>query len=223
MEQRKVWCRYCEPQYSRRRKPVLAVGNPSNSSRVGILSVDPKGEVDFLVEAGKLKRLLRTGWVKAGVPHPESVADHSYRTALIAMLFADLGGLDGGKMIRMALLHDLAEAEVGDLTPTQKEANPIWKLNEKKAVEHLTGFLPPDLAMRYESIIEEYNKDASEEAHLVHSADKLEMLLQAVEYVSVVKDEERLMRLRHVHFEGGFEAALEKEIKSRVSAKNSEA
>ncbi len=184
--------------------------------------MDPKGEVDFLMEAGKLKRLQRTGWVEAGVPHPESVADHSYRTALIAMLFADLGGHDGGKMIRMALLHDLAEAEVGDLTPTQKEEKPAWKLNEKNAVKHLMGFLPPDLAMRYESIIDEYNEDSSEEARLVHSADKLEMLLQAVEYDSVVGDKARLMRFRHVTFEGGVEALLEKEIESRLRVRSSD-
>src|SRR5688572_1987599 len=67
--------------------------------------------------AGKLKRVRRKGWVDRGVPDAESVADHSYRLALLAWAVARQRGLDADRALKMALFHDLAEAEVGDETP----------------------------------------------------------------------------------------------------------
>jgi len=177
--------------------------------------MDPDGVVDFLVEAGKLKRIPRTGWVEVGVDHPESVADHCYRTALIAMLLSDLKGFDSGKIICMALLHDLAEARIGDLTPTQKAVNLDWIQREQDASCYLMSLLPQELFKKYTSIVKDYNEGTSVEARLVHTADKLDMLLQAIEYGSEGGDEERLMRFMHVSFEGGVEAELEKRIKER--------
>src|SRR5262245_33825115 len=67
--------------------------------------------------AGKLKRVRRKGWVDRGVVDAESVADHSYRLAVLAWAVARSRGLDADRAQRIALLHDLAEAEVGDETP----------------------------------------------------------------------------------------------------------
>src|SRR5919197_1409601 len=67
--------------------------------------------------AGKLKQVRRKGWVDRGVVDAESVADHSYRLALLAWAVASGRGLDADRALRIALFHDLAEAEVGDETP----------------------------------------------------------------------------------------------------------
>ena len=68
----------------------------------------------FFVRSGRLKAERRRGWVKKlGLNNPESVADHSYRTALMAMVISDSRGLDTVKAVRLALLHDLPEAIVG--------------------------------------------------------------------------------------------------------------
>ena len=64
-----------------------------------------------------LQRQKRTGWIKSGIEEPESVADHSYRAALLAMV-VPLTGVDAGRCMRMALVHDLAESIVGDITPS---------------------------------------------------------------------------------------------------------
>lgn len=54
--------------------------------------------------------------MKREVQEPETVACHMYRMALLAFLLND-GSVDRDKCIRMALVHDLGEAIVGDITP----------------------------------------------------------------------------------------------------------
>jgi 5'-deoxynucleotidase YfbR-like HD superfamily hydrolase len=71
--------------------------------------------LEFLRNAGDLKMIPRTGWVQAGIKEPESVADHSFRMTLLAMVLSDQMGLDTEKVVRMALIHDLAESRTGDL------------------------------------------------------------------------------------------------------------
>ncbi|HEY9283293.1 MAG TPA: HD domain-containing protein, partial [Pyrinomonadaceae bacterium] len=74
----------------------------------------------ILADLQRLKRLDRTGWVLRGLaPGAESVAAHSYGVAVAAMLLADLVRargveLDVERVLRLALLHDLAEARTGD-------------------------------------------------------------------------------------------------------------
>lgn len=106
-----------------------------------------EGLIDFLSIVGRLKRLPRTGWVEAGIKEPESVADHSFRTAVLAMIPADLEGLDSDKVMRMALLHDLAEVETGDLTPDQKsERGGAYASEERRASGRVLSPLPKALS-----------------------------------------------------------------------------
>ncbi|KYH37822.1 MAG: metal dependent phosphohydrolase [Candidatus Bathyarchaeota archaeon B23] len=142
-----------------------------------------EGLLRLLRAAGRLKRTLRRGWVRAGVPHPESVAEHSYRAALLAMLLADLEGVDCERALRMALLHDLPESEVGDLTPEEKRRLGEDHLRgEEEAMQLLLSGLPRPLAEEYLDLWREYRRRESPEAVIVHQADRLEMILQALEY-----------------------------------------
>jgi putative hydrolase of HD superfamily len=175
--------------------------------------MDPERAVGFLRYAGRLKGIRRTGWVESGVGDPESVADHSYRTALLAMVLADAEGADTLAAVRMALLHDLAEAECGDMTPRMKEADPGWMLREEEAAAKILGLLPEPLRERYLDSWREYTRGESREARLVHAADKLEMLLQAREYVEAGEDAGRLMRFRHVEVRGESAERLAETIK----------
>ena len=143
------------------------------------LIMDIKG---LMRSAGKLKELKRTGWVESCVPDPESVADHSYRVALLAMAISDHEGLDSLKTVRMALLHDLAESTVGDLTPRQKQGN-HGEL-ESEAMRGILSTLPEKISKLYLESWEEYQSNETPEARLVHNADKIEMLIQAKEYES---------------------------------------
>jgi len=82
---------------------------------------------------------------KLGLKNPESVADHAYCVAAIAMVLSDSKKLDSEKILKMAILHDLAESITGDLTPEdgpkQKKEDAAMKKNpiyfesiDKKAI-----------------------------------------------------------------------------------------
>ena len=177
------------------------------------------GLIDFIAEAGKLKRIPRTGWVESGVPDPESVADHSFRVALISLVLADERGLDSLKAVRMALIHDLAEAETGDLTPTQKDADPeANKRAEDEAMVKLFDKLPESIRDAYVSAWREFSSSSTEEARLVRDADKLEMVMQASEYQNAGGDRSRLMRFWHAEINGDDAKAIRDAVKSRSRA-----
>jgi 5'-deoxynucleotidase YfbR-like HD superfamily hydrolase len=138
--------------------------------------------LDFIWKVGCLKKIRRTGWVEVGIDKPESVADHSYRCAILAMLFGDLKRLDTERIIRMALLHDLHESVTGDLTPRQKSNQSNHVIIEMEAAESIFSDLPEVLRKKYAEIFEEYQSQLSPEAKLLKEVDKLEMGLQAMEY-----------------------------------------
>jgi len=76
----------------------------------------------LLLEALSLKNLPRTGWILRKAPR-ESVAEHAYGAAIIALLLSrmeHLSAKDEHALLRIALLHDLHEARIGDLVPSQK-------------------------------------------------------------------------------------------------------
>jgi putative hydrolases of HD superfamily len=130
----------------------------------------------------ELKSISRAGWVlKVQVEDAESVADHTFSMATIAMLLSDMLGLDTHKVIKMALIHDLAESIVGDympgdMTPRQKLAK------EKKAMRPILSGIPKEIREEYEEIWLEYLHNRTEIAKFVHRIDKLEMALQAYQY-----------------------------------------
>lgn len=119
--------------------------------------------------------------LKLGMKHPESVADHSYRVAVMGMVYSDLRGLDTEKVLRMAILHDLAEALVGDITPGERTATEKRRM-EERAMKEILGDLAAGLAKKYGAIWDEYEERRSPEAKLVGELDKAEMALQASDY-----------------------------------------
>ncbi len=134
---------------------------------------------------GEMKRLRRAGWAKKlGMPEPESVAEHAFRAAFLAMVLSDLAGLDSGKAMRMALLDDLPEAITGDLTPEEKARMGAEEAlrKEEEALGEILSSLPPRLRDFYLGLWREGQRGESQEARLVRDADKLEMALQAFEY-----------------------------------------
>lgn len=136
----------------------------------------------IIIAGLRLKRIRRAGWVEHGVKNPESVADHTYSLALITMLLADLKGLDAGKAVKMALLHDLAEAYLGDLTPRQKRGMVGGQARrlERSILTALVKQLQPRLSSEYLKLIQELYEDNTPEAKLVHELDKLEMALESI-------------------------------------------
>ena len=139
--------------------------------------------IGFYKAVLKLKNLKRSGWLRLGVREPESVAAHSYAVTLLSILIADLRGLDAAEVARMALIHDLPEAVIGDLTPDQKRA--VEKISSKElgVIESLAKALPKEISSRYLQAWRKYSEKVDEAARLVRDVDKLEMGLQAIEYI----------------------------------------
>jgi len=139
--------------------------------------------LSFVKAAESLKMIRRMGWVEAGIQRPESVADHSFACAVLAMILGDLKGLNADRMIRMALLHDLHESLTGDITPRQRrDTERRKKLLEDKAQERILSELPTPLKRKYGRLISDYRNQNSREAKLMRELDKLEMALQALQY-----------------------------------------
>ncbi len=152
-----------------------------------------QGLTEFLFEIGQLKRVRRSGWWLAGIRDAESVADHSYRTAVIAYLLAQLEGADGGKAAALALFHDTAETRVNDLHRLGK-SYVDWSGVEAKVVEDQVSGLPEKLAESIRSLTAEVRAKESTEARIVKDADQLECLLQAREYAEQGYDVEEWIR-----------------------------
>ncbi len=115
-----------------------------------------------------LKDILRTGWVRAGVESPESVAAHSWGMSVLAMHLCP-ENLDKMRVIEMCLVHDLPEIEVGDLTPHDDTST-------KSEDEHRAM---TKLAPQWLDLFEEYEAQDTDEAKFVKYLDKLDMALMA--------------------------------------------
>jgi putative hydrolases of HD superfamily len=138
--------------------------------------------LDFFKNALNLKNISRQGWIdKLTIEHPESVADHSYSMAIMGMVISDLENYNSEKMLKMILLHDLAESKIGDYTPNQISKENKIKI-ENNAYDEIISTLPDTIKLQYGKIWEEYQKQESTESIIVHQIDKLEMVLQAKMY-----------------------------------------
>jgi putative hydrolase of HD superfamily len=135
----------------------------------------------FLYEMGQLKRVKRSGWWIAGIKDPETVAEHSFRTAVIAYLLARLEGVDPEKAVLMALFHDMPEARTNDAHRIVRRYAD-WGEVDKKAVHEQSKRLPDEMKKQMVTLFEELGKEVSPEAKVVRDADLLECIVQAREY-----------------------------------------
>ncbi len=148
--------------------------------------------IDFFKTAANLKKIPRQGWIdKLSMSNPESVADHSYSMAIIGMVISDLEGYDSEKILKMILLHDLAESEIGDYTPGQIISEKK-KILENEAFSKILESLPNSIKFQYQEIWNEYQKITTPESIIVHQMDKLEMILQAKLYEKEGYSKEKL-------------------------------
>ena len=148
--------------------------------------------IDFFKTAANLKKISRQGWIdKLSLDNPESVADHSYSMAMISMVISDLENYNSEKIIKMVLLHDLAESKIGDYTPEQLSKEKKNKL-ENNAFNEIIKNLPNLIKSQYLQIWQEYQENISLESKLVHQIDKLEMVLQAKIYQKDGHSQEKL-------------------------------
>nr|XP_032649280.1 HD domain-containing protein 2 isoform X4 [Chelonoidis abingdonii] len=137
------------------------------------------------------ERVPRTGWVYRNVEKPESVSDHMYRMAVMALVTEDKQ-LNKDRCVRLALVHDMAECIVGDIAPADNISKEEKHQREEAAMKHLTQLLSEDLRKEIYELWEEYEHQSTAEARFVKELDQCEMILQASEYEELEKMPGRL-------------------------------
>lgn len=136
-----------------------------------------EGLLDFLRAAERLKETERQAWTSGG--RRESVAEHSWRLCLMAMLLADeYPQLDFARLIRLCIVHDLGEAIGGDVPAPEQADDPDKTARERRDLEQLTQPLAPRLRSQILALWEEYEAGRTPEARLAKALDKLETILQ---------------------------------------------
>ena len=126
-----------------------------------------------------LKEVDRAGWKRVGIDRPESVAAHSWGVALLALLRCP-PELDRQKLLAMAILHDLAELRVGDLTPHDGVAKAEKHRRERAAMDELLAHRP-DLR----ALWDEAEEGRTPEARLLKDLDRADMGVQAERYAEL--------------------------------------
>ncbi|OIW28665.1 hypothetical protein CONLIGDRAFT_389707 [Coniochaeta ligniaria NRRL 30616] len=139
----------------------------------------------------RLKTTKREGWRRFGINRGESIADHMYRMSLMSMLAPPslASRLDLHKCMKMCLIHDMAESLVGDITPVDGVAKPEKSRREATTMDYITKSLLGNIyggkstaGEDIRAIWQEYEDSETLESIYVHDIDKVELLLQMVEY-----------------------------------------
>jgi len=155
----------------------------------GAPQTDSTSPVPFFHMLERLKTTKREGWRRFGISHGESISDHMYRMSIITMLAPPSlsSKLNIPHCTKMALVHDMAEALVGDITPVDGVAKHEKNRRESTTMDYFTksllgrvnGGISGD---ELKAVWQEYEDSETPESQFVHDVDKIELILQMVEY-----------------------------------------
>lgn len=144
--------------------------------------------IESLLAIYHLKDTPRAGWLLRGIRDPESVADHSWATALLCYLYAPVAGADPARSVEIALVHDLAESVTGDL-PRRVDPPAGAPSAERKSElerEAFRALFPAgsERADAVRALWEEYEEGATIEARFARDMNLVDMCFQALIYES---------------------------------------
>lgn len=143
--------------------------------------MDP-GTLAFIEHALALKDVPRKGWLRTGVARPESVADHTWGVSLLGLVVGLERGVDLVRVLELSIVHDVAEAVVGDLVPGEYASREEKLAREREGLAEMLRDAPEALRARLVQAFDELAEGKTPEARLVHQLDKFEMGLQAARY-----------------------------------------
>lgn len=141
----------------------------------------------FYFVVSKLKNIKRSGWIERGVSNPETVSSHSFMSSLLSLILVPKG-IDKEKVIKMMIVHGIAESLTGDLITKENwaEGGTTTKIEksrlERKAMDEILSNLDDDIRNEILSLWEEFDKDKTPESQFVNDMDTFEMTLQAMDY-----------------------------------------
>ena len=136
----------------------------------------------FLNEADRLKSVLRATTLVDG-SRPENSGEHSWHLALYALILADQADPEVkiDRVIRMLLIHDLVEIDVGDVPihsqNGQAHASAATQAAESQAADRIFGLLPRDLGDDLRALWEEFEAAESPDARFAKSLDRVQPVM----------------------------------------------
>jgi putative hydrolases of HD superfamily len=139
----------------------------------------------FLMEADKLKSVLRATTL-CDASRRENSGEHSWHLALYAMVLADHAapGVDMNRVIRMLILHDLVEIDVGDVpihsANGTAHASAETLAAEARAATRIFGLLPPDLGLAFRALWEEFEASETPDAIFAKSLDRVQPVMHNI-------------------------------------------
>ncbi|KAK5648539.1 hypothetical protein RI129_003431 [Pyrocoelia pectoralis] len=145
-------------------------------------SLNVDNVLQFLKIAYNLKHSVRKGWEYRGIKNPESIASHMYNMGLMTFLLGDDSNLDRLLCLQLAIVHDLAESIVGDITPQDNVSPEAKHKLEDEAMNELTGYLGHPIGNKIYDLYKEYERKESAEAKFVKDLDLFDMIFTASEY-----------------------------------------
>lgn len=137
--------------------------------------------LECMAELHTLTKLPRIGWIMAGVPEPESVSDHCFETAMIAYILSRQidAPVDLGKVLTMALFHEVGEVRITDLP---RRSSPYVKAFKRQAERAASEDILRDVAEDVLPLLEEMHELKTLEARLVEAAEELQIIAAALYY-----------------------------------------
>lgn len=138
----------------------------------------------YIFEAGMLKRVKRSGWWAEKVETPESVADHSFRTGVLAFVLAKMEGLDdtaANRLCAAGVFHDMQETRIGDLHKIAARYIHVEEELERKVEAEQLEALPKELRQSMMAL----SRLDDAERRILKDADYLECAFQAREYADI--------------------------------------
>lgn len=140
--------------------------------------------INTLLQALELKDEKRTGWQLRNIEDPESVADHSWNTSFLCLLHAEEENIELEHALKLAIVHDLPEAKVGDTAKRARDIDQELSDDQKKKLEYKAGrFFAKNLGEpEIQKLFEEYQNRETDAAKFVKDMDLIDMCLQALKY-----------------------------------------
>jgi putative hydrolase of HD superfamily len=139
-----------------------------------------KNFVNFYDNILQLKKILRKGWAERNVPHPESVADHTFGVAVLALFFSRGKNLNVEKVITTALIHDVCESLTGDITPNDNISPREKQEKEYEAARKILQQI--ENSGELFELWKDFEYERTPEGKLIKELDRLEMVMQAFHY-----------------------------------------
>lgn len=135
-------------------------------------------QIEFLAEIDRLKSIVRQTLLVDGSRQEDS-AEHSWHLAILAMVLVEHSKTPVNlfRILKMILVHDLVEIDAGDTYCYDEEANRSKEEREKKAADRIFNLLPPDQAVEFRSLWEEFESRQTADAVFAASLDRLQPLL----------------------------------------------